>query len=673
MGRWFRRSRRTSNLERDRQRSISAERRWHDGAMAAFNLEQPSEAFVLGLIILIPFQNSMHTTSTLTKPDLDTSAVFRPKPARAIPIAKMVEAAFLLVAAVFFALHFVHLRADFPNHSPWMDWAKYTDEGWYGDAAIRHYLWGHWNVPGDFNPAAALPVWPALEMVLFHVTGVSLVAARALTVVVFGLILVCCYVLIRRWPDWLLAAQDERRGASSGKPRRPSLAPAVAVLLLAVSPFCFAFMRLAILEPLMILLTLIALLIASSAGHASAVAWSGEPCADNVRRPLKMRCVGWLVALGLILPLIVLTKTTGIFLFPAIFWMLWASSGYRVKPFRRAAVLTIGIGASIWGAYYGLFVRPRYVADYHYLFSANAYTGLTLGRLWSVLDDTLFYASWIGKTLFALALAAVISTLAGLCVRRIRGNPLTVSLLFWIFGYGAFLAYHDNLQPRYYLVVAVPLTMLVAIVFDAVLTMAVETWGAHNAWAGAKSNPWLVRLAAAVSGAAVIYVALSGGYRTVYFAGHPEYTFLRAANQVRDEVEREATHPEQGSAGHSRLLLSISGSDISLMTGLPSICDDFGTMALDDRVAAYKPGWFATWNNVEDDKMEALAPMYRLVRVATIPAFDDPERNLLILYRLDELSSPRRSGGPGRRRSMAAQHRLRTKLGQQPNTSQLKH
>ena len=35
------------------------------------------------------------------------------------------------IAAVFFALHFVHLTADFPNHSPWMDWSKYTDEGWY--------------------------------------------------------------------------------------------------------------------------------------------------------------------------------------------------------------------------------------------------------------------------------------------------------------------------------------------------------------------------------------------------------------------------------------------------------------------------------------------------------------------------------------------------------------
>jgi len=29
------------------------------------------------------------------------------------------------------AIHFLHPRADFPNFSPWMDYAKYTDEGWY--------------------------------------------------------------------------------------------------------------------------------------------------------------------------------------------------------------------------------------------------------------------------------------------------------------------------------------------------------------------------------------------------------------------------------------------------------------------------------------------------------------------------------------------------------------
>src|SRR5271168_1638073 len=171
-------------------------------------------------------------------------------------ILQAVEAVLLLVAAIFLILHAFHLNADFPNHSPWMDWAKYTDEGWYGDGAIRHFQRGHWYVPGDFNPAAALPVWPLLEASLFRFTGVSLTAARGLTVAIFGLILAASYLLLRRWRDL---------STPQGQKTAKTLAPAIAVLLLAVSPFCYVFTRMAILEPLLILLTLLALLAASYA------------------------------------------------------------------------------------------------------------------------------------------------------------------------------------------------------------------------------------------------------------------------------------------------------------------------------------------------------------------------------------------------------------------------
>src|SRR5215475_14539857 len=49
----------------------------------------------------------------------------------------------------FALLHLVHLGADYPNHSPWsFDFAKYTDEGWWGNAAIRAHLLGNWYLPG---------------------------------------------------------------------------------------------------------------------------------------------------------------------------------------------------------------------------------------------------------------------------------------------------------------------------------------------------------------------------------------------------------------------------------------------------------------------------------------------------------------------------------------------
>lgn len=572
----------------------------------------------------------MNSSPTFAEPAIAVPRQSSGRP-RTPAIGTRLERVLLAIAAVLFVLHFVHLKADFPNQSPWMDWSKYTDEGWYGDAAIRHYELGHWNVPGDFNAAAALPVWPTAELVLFRLTGVSLVAARALTVTIFGLILVCCYFLLQRW--------------AGGKGRR-SLAPAACVLLLAASPFLFVFSRLAILEPPLILLTLAAMLVCGSPALA---------LGRSTRRG-----VGLAVTLGVLLVLMVLTKTTGLFLFPGIFWLLWCASEYRLRTFARTAALICGVGLAAWGAYFLLFVRPHYLADYRYLFSANAYTGITRATFWQVIHDALADVGWIGETLAWTAGVAVLGLMVYVAMARRRSNPLVVALLLWVFGYAAFLTYHANLQPRYYQVLAVPLTMLTAIGFDRVLATA-EREDQPN-----RVRNWS-RVAAFAASAVLLFVVGSGVRYTLSYLLHPEYGWWSAAQQVKQTVDRAAA-----TTGHSRLVLSISGSDLTLMTGLPSICDDFGTATLPDRVAEYRPGWFATWNDVEDDKMESLAPLYRLQRVLAIPVFDDPERNLLILYRLDPVGAPG-PRGRSRRRYMSVPHRLRTKVGEQPSAVQLLH
>src|SRR5580658_4541561 len=126
------------------------------------------------------------------------------------------------------AAGFLHLGADFPNHSRYIDdAAKFTDEGWYASGALNHHLTGHWLRPGDFNPMVTIPVWSVLLDAVFHFTGISLPVARGIaflftlgTVVIAG----------------RLIARDH-----------PRLAPAMMVLLLA-SPILYAFSHLAILE-----------------------------------------------------------------------------------------------------------------------------------------------------------------------------------------------------------------------------------------------------------------------------------------------------------------------------------------------------------------------------------------------------------------------------------------
>ena len=495
---------------------------------------------------------------------------------------RMVRGTLLLVAGILLALHFLHLRADFPNHSPWVDWAKYTDEGWYGDAAIRHYLRGTWRLPGDFNPGVALPVWPLLEAALFRFTGVGIVAARALTVCVFGCILTAAYFFLSARVD---RTSEEETGSTSGV---RGVFAAAALALLAASPFLYAFTRMAILEPLMVLLTLLALLVAHQAR------------ASRSRGQWIAHCVG----VGVLIALMVGTKTTAIFLLPAVAYVLAYAAGWRLRTMLRVGVVTGGTAAALLGSYFAWLVHRGYLADFRYLFTANAYTGITAATFFKIAGETLQDGMWIGPLLYPLALGMVLVA----CLRpRIWRDPIFTSLALWAAGYMVFMAYHANMQPRYYLVVAVPLTLL--LVRGAMHLQAVSTLSSFA----------LVPL--------FLVVFAYTARLTLWFVRTPDYTYQIAADRIEHIVEAEPAH--------SHTVLSISGSNLSLMTGLPSICDDFGTANLEDRIAAYRPGWFVSWNYVEDDKMAALAKFYTLTRVAEFPAMDDPDRNLMIVYRLD--------------------------------------
>jgi len=536
--------------------------------------------------------------------------------------------ALFAAAAVLYALHFVHLRADFPNHSPWMDWSKYTDEGWYGDAAIRHYLTGHWYWKGDFNPAVALPMWPALELVWFKFTGVGPASARTLTLLVFGLTLVVFERLIER--------HTRPHSAHSGAP----LAAPLAVFLLCSNALLFVFERMAILEPLLIALTALALLTAS---HL---------------HPLHLRSLGSRrallpsLALAVLLPAMVLTKTTAICLFPAVLYMVWARAGYRVWPALRMVVLPAAGGLGLWCAYFFGFVRPHYLADYRYLFSANAYTGIELEPLAKVVLNTLGDGNWMGRGLY-LSFFGVVA-LALFWRPRLFTNPLVPALLLWVCGYYAFLAYHNNLQPRYYIVVTAPIAVLVALGIDAFR---------HPDSHPAGRRPFTASQLTAnmFAAAVVVLIAAPGIVRQADFLLHPTYDFRNAALGIQKIVLAQPNH--------SHLILSISGSDITLMTGLPSIDDDFGTLDLGERVKLYRPGWFVSWNEVDDDKADALSPYFHLERVADFAAMDDPDRNLLILYRLDAAQPTPMQ--PRRKRHIPKP--LITRMGQQPSVLQLDH
>jgi hypothetical protein len=497
----------------------------------------------------------------------------------------------------FAVLHALHLSADFPNHSPWFsDWAKYTDEGWYGNAAIRAHLYGNWYLPGDFNPAPAVPVWPFLEWVLFFFTGVTLQAARGLAVAFFFANLLLSYLLLRtRGPRWMAL---------------------LALTLLVTSPFLYCFSRLAILEPMLITLALGTLNLA-------------------VRLPRLRRPIWASVAIGLLFSLMMLTKTTAVFLLPALGWAILLPLKGNRKLALRAALAAACTAAVTFGAWMALVVRLGLFADYKYLFFINTYVK-PADPLWPLMSFWWSFHGglWIDHILIPLAglvtLGAALAWCAGAlrkspssagwsaCGRSLLLDPVFGASLLAMAGYILFMTYQDHPQPRYFVVVAFFCFFVVAQGAAALLSRAGLL----------RQVGWAVVVLAAAS------VAANGAW-TLSYAAHPEYTFVTAAAQLTRYID---LHPNG-----RRLLVSISGDEITLATHLPTLCDDFGTPSpaypdLSAKLAAYQPGWYAAWNDLDPGTLADLHTHFSLEQVASFRAFDDPDRNVLVLFKLHPLA-----------------------------------
>jgi 4-amino-4-deoxy-L-arabinose transferase-like glycosyltransferase len=520
-------------------------------------------------------------------------------------------AVWLALIAGFAVLHALNLRADFPNHTPWMDdWAKYTDEGWYGNAAIRAHLFGNWYLPGDFNPAPAVPVWPFLEWALFFFTGVTIEAARGLAVAFFFMNVVLSYMLLRaRGPRWMALA---------------------AVTLVVTSPFLYCFSRLAILEPMLTALTLAALNLA-------------------VRLPRLRRPVAASLAIGLLFTLMMLTKTTAVFLLPALGWAMFASLRHQGKLAWRCAISAAVAFAVTFSAWMTLLIRLGLMRDYQYLFFVNKYIKPKefywpfLSLWWS------FHGGlWIDHILIPLAGIVFLAALAAWRTawgRKLVRDPVFGASVLAVAGYILFMTYQNHPQPRYFAVVAFFCFFVLVMGAEALLDArrdgedegvgtgqksknAISTPSLSTVAAPALLEKWPMLLGFAVTVAAIVSVCFNG-VSTVEYAAHPEYTFVAAAQELTRYIDE---HPNG-----KRLLVSISGDQITLVTHLPSLCDDFGTQELVAKLAAYGPGWWATWNDVDPGTLEDLHNHYSLEQVAGFRAFDDPDRNVLVLFKLHPL------------------------------------
>ncbi len=501
-----------------------------------------------------------------------TTGLGQPPARLSLPSTRTASTLLLASSLLLFALHYFHLAADFPHHT-WPDWARYTDEGWYAGAAPRQIFTGNWYLAGDFNPAVALPVFPALAFLLFRLTGVSIIALRAANVTLLGASLLVIWLLLRR--------RSGRVAASAG------------VFLCASSLFLYAYSRLGIVEPLLIFESLLSLLVLSFIRPG-----------DPIRKVLTLCAVA-----GILLAAMVLTKTPGLFLFPAAFYLLLQRCGFSLRRSCLPALVMAAVAAVLLLAWLGMIRHLGLGEDFHHLFSINgggANRRTILPKLWLVLSD----AVSLGPALLGCAAVAIP---AALLARRRNLPPLLMPCILGVLGYAIFITYRGWIEPRYYLI---PMPLLAIATVLSIQTLAA-------------SRLLLLRASAWALGAILLLSCIVQSATMLRWTLHPSYSYVDAARSLYTLIDRDSCS--------NRVVLGSVSQETALLTGQPGVqlTDVDGLMPLRDEILRYQPGWYIGFDEVPLDTRNTLSGIDTIDLVASIPAYgDDWGHHRLNLYRL---------------------------------------
>lgn len=460
-------------------------------------------------------------------------------------------------------VRFIHLRADFPNYTYWADdHAKFSDEGWYANAAMNSVLLGHWYLPGDWAPATVVPAWPALLTAEFHLTGVSVVAARATEAVFSCLSLLLAMLIFRRFY---------------------SLGATLALgILIAASASGYIYSRVAILESPFEFTILLCLWLALRLRRASIL--------DAI-------------LLGCAIVLMVLTKTTGVFLLPAILYPIWFMNRENWKLIVRP-ILTVLFTVGILIAVERIFFANHHLADARAFFGNSEPPGIVPFATGRKFVRLLYRGSWIDPILWPVACVAL---LASLWIRDLWRQILWGVCALWIAGYAAFIVYHFDGPPRYFTVMSMP-TLMIVVIFAAQLQRT-----GHST------------IAKLVAATAVISVAWNL-WQVQRYVLHPEYTMAHAADRIRNIID---THPEV-----PRLIIGHASNQTTLYIGVPSMDDMLGSASESQKMQMYNPGWALIWSDEPVQDLNDIAQTRVLVPMANIQVMDDPIRNHLELFEL---------------------------------------
>ena len=474
--------------------------------------------------------------------------------------------ALLLLTICLLALRLSHIRADFPDfHFYSQERARFTDEGFYTSAALHHFSVGRAYVPGSWNPGVFMPMWPLLVGLVFHFTGISVVAARSLAVACTWVGVLLAYAVARQYRSRTFAC--------------------LAAFLIAASALGFFYGRLAILEPSFVMFLLLAMYLAGKV-HPGSYAMAA--------------------VVGLVFVAATLTKTTAPFLLPAVLYPIWANNrADRVAAWRMLAVsfavvvLLLGCANLIW--------RLHYAPDATIILSLRPWWQLEHSPV--RLLRFFFRGTWIDPVLFPLALAAIVAVAWRL--RSFWHDTLFVTGCLWEAGYAAFIAFHYDGPPRYFVTLIVP-TIWLAMMFLQ--------------WMGQANKRIALAVSACVAASVLWNIASIGDYLM-----HPRYSLVDASVAIKQVIVAE----HKKNPAQSEVLMGRGADEISLLSGGMATIDSDGAMPLAEKLDVDHPGWFMDFTGgLPTLRMKTVAAHRRLVERAAFPELDRYRKAGIVLYQI---------------------------------------
>lgn len=472
----------------------------------------------------------------------------------------------IIVIAFFVLFRFLHLEADFPHHYTNYG-VLYTDEGWYSKAATSFILTGDWYVEGDFNPAVILPIFPVFQFFSFKLFGIDLSSARMTNLIFLIFLLIGLYYLIKLYT----------------KPR----VALIALLILSLNFLFFVYSRLALLELPTTFFVILSILLISN--------------------PSKKLQTVTIVLAGIVYFLALFTKTTAIFALPILFYVIWNKRLSIHQKAIQVALFCIAFGV-FTSIYYFMVIRaywPDYLVFNSLNLSARFQTNPLL--MFKGLARAVFYAKSADIILYPSALFYLTWLLVW--EKQFRQHALLKISLIWMVAYLLMIGLFNYVPPRYYLPLVVPISVILAIAVDHLLS------------AGRRPI-----LGAILVTAVAISLAMNS-FRIIHYIQAPEYSWMAMVEDLQDQI---------ASDGYKNpVLLGHFSNSITLATGISSINDRVGTENLDFKINRYNPNYYVCLGDIDSEILRVLSEYYHTEKMTEYNVYDNYYTGEpVVMYRL---------------------------------------